>query len=172
MLACYPERAPLYGSVADGLARRFPREGQARRRVSASFVERLEVHVAHAGEPSVEIAATADRAAAGDASWKEWLEDYRNGRAAIVHLTIDAYVAIDGRRRLVRVEAPATWLELNADAPLVERQGQELALLSAPEVASALRAAGAEIAASELAQMYAHVELSEPLVAQLAVLRT
>jgi hypothetical protein len=140
--------------------------------LSASFVERLEVQVAHAGEPSAEIAATADRAAAGDASWNEWLEDYRGGRAAIVYLTIDAYVAIDGHRRLVRVEAPATWLELTPDAPLVERQGQELALLSVTEVASALRAAGAEITATALAQMYAHVELSEPLLAQLAVLRS
>ena len=149
-----------------------PAGGRLDEQVSASFVERLEVHVAHAGKPSAEIDATADRVAAGDSSWTEWLDDYRNGRAAIVDLTIDAYVAIDGRRQLVRVEAPATWLELVPDAPLVERQGQELALLSVREIASALRAAGVEVGPSELAQMYAHVELSESLIAQMAVLRS
>jgi hypothetical protein len=109
-----------------------------------------------------------DQAARGDLD-QAWLIDQRAiGAVLLCGLEVTAHATHDGQRPdAVSIVNHGVWLE-RSGVPHVEAQISEIAGKDADRLASRLRALGHQVASSEIARMYVHVELDEALHAALS----
>jgi hypothetical protein len=124
-------------------------------------VERLAARVT-LDDPAPALARAETEAAAGDESWQQWVEEYRNGEALIVRLetTLQASDG-DGRRLAIEVANLGVFLEKDAQPPKVEQQIGELATKDFSVFVRELADRGMRVDPHFLGQMYVHVELED-----------
>jgi hypothetical protein len=131
-------------------------------------VERVAARVT-LDDPAPALARAEKEAAAGDESWQQWVEEYRNGEALIVRLetTLEASDG-DGRPLVIEVANLGVFLEKDAQPPRVEQQIGELATKDFSVFARELAGRGLRVDLNFLGQMYVHVELEDDVRAALS----
>lgn len=122
-------------------------------------VQRLGAHVT-LDDPQPILEAAKDRAVAGDESWKRWVAEYHRGEAIIVRLTVTLQIG-GGAQDIIETANRGVFLETNPHPPRIEQQVAELVGKDFPVLARELTIRGHPTDASDLRDMYVHVELGE-----------
>lgn len=124
-------------------------------------IERLEVR-ASLDDPRPALDQARARAAAGDASWAQWVADHERGEALIVRLEVSV-VAMDHAREVIETGDRGVFVENDVHPARLEQQIAELVREDVPAITAWLNERGQDIDLVELAEMYVHVELDAEL---------
>ena len=135
-------------------------------------VRRIEA-VAHLeDQPEGELDRAREEAEAGDASWRQWLDQYEEGAAMLLRLDVSLHVDLHGGEERMTLTNHSLWVEDHAHPPKVEQQIAELAHKDFPAFARALRDRGLELGVTDLEEMFVAVTLGDDVLAQLGSKRS
>jgi hypothetical protein len=130
--------------------------------MTGAIVERITAFVSPDPKADVEIGEARRRAASGDASWAEWLDDLSLGRALICRFELNVELRVEEVVERVRCHAPGIWLEADRHPASVECQAQEAAAMMLAQLAGVLdQPARTRVPAARLVSMCVHVELDD-----------
>jgi hypothetical protein len=135
--------------------------------VTCTVVERVTAFVSPDPDAEVEIAEAQRRAASGDSSWREWLQDLDEGRALICQIELEITVSIDRAIERLRYREHGVWFELDSHPPVLECQAQEVAAVTLATQDVTLRGHAVSIPAGRLPGMCVHIELDDAIRALL-----
>jgi hypothetical protein len=131
-------------------------------------VSRIEVVAQQEEDPREELDRVRREADAGDASWRQWLEEYESGAAMLLRLEVSITIKRDGAsERLTRTNRNV-WVADHAHPPKVERQVADLAHKDFESLARELREREVEVGVPDLEEMLVAVTLRDDVLDRLS----
>jgi hypothetical protein len=119
-------------------------------------------------EPGEEVERVRDLADRGDPDWRQWLDEYDRGEAALVDIGVSvAFEPADGSLDTVTVENHGVWIELVADPAVLEAVLAEISTKDFDELAKRICDLGHPTTVRELERMQVSVEIAEDVLASL-----
>lgn len=116
-------------------------------------------------EPGSELDGARERAAAGDADWALWVEEFDRGEATLIDMRVRITVELDDNsQETVAVENHQVWMQLAEHPPIVAALIADVSGKDFDLLADRIHELGGQISAHELAQMHVAVDLGENLL--------
>jgi hypothetical protein len=114
--------------------------------------------------PGSELAGARERAAAGDADWALWVEEFDRAEATLIDMRVSIAIELDDSLKTVAMENHQVWMRLAEHPPIIAALIAELAGKDFDILASRIRELGGHISVHELRDMYVRVDLGDDLV--------
>lgn len=130
----------------------------------AITIRRIEARANLDDAPEQELEAVRRRIAAGDESWRRWLEEYERGEAMLLMIDLTVTLRDGDREDKLAYANRGLWVEDHVHPPKIEQQVAELAHKDFGVIAADLAARGADAGREDLEEMFVAVELGDDIV--------
>jgi hypothetical protein len=118
--------------------------------------------------PGSELDGARERAAAGDADWALWVEEFDRGEATLIDMRVSLTVELDDASvHTITAENHQVWMQLAEHPPIVAALVADMSGKDFDFLAGRVGKLGGQVSIHELDQMYVAVELGDSLLAAL-----